>query len=182
MPRVAHAVEVDPRALFDATERHGSDVDLLVPPSDLDRAYAALTEPPDELVFLAVHAAAHRFVRLGWFYDLHLLVKPSGSELLAVAGERARSWGDAEVLALARRMLGEVFERSDAASKNETRIRSAAGQSLAGHVLGQPRQPTLRAATRFIYTASLCDTTRAAVRYAARASAGRVRRLLWSSP
>ena len=48
--------------------------------------------PEDELVYLAVHAAAHAFIRLMWLYDLKLLCRRYASEIdWRAVVERARS-------------------------------------------------------------------------------------------
>ena len=134
-------------------------------------------EPADELVFLAVHAGAHRFVRLGWLYDLALLVSRMSPRELAAGAERARAWGFGRVLAFT---AGLLVEQLGLAPDRLASLGSPgrARRVIARRTAGEPQNPFVRSSTRFIYTVSLCDDRRSAARYALRASAGHVRRLV----
>src|SRR4029078_12488912 len=78
--------------------------------SPLDGARAlGVLEPADELVFLSIHAAAHRFVRLGCVSDLCLLVERVTDDQLEVAARRAREWGYARQTAFAGSLLTELL-------------------------------------------------------------------------
>ena len=61
--------------------------------------------PEDELVYLAVHAASHRFVRLGWLYDMRLLLETMSPLQVETAALRARSWGYREKSLVAERCV-----------------------------------------------------------------------------
>ena len=50
---------------------------------------AWILSPEDELLYLAVHAARHRFVRLGWLVDLRLFIERHPDLRWDVAGSRA---------------------------------------------------------------------------------------------
>ncbi|MDB4946860.1 MAG: hypothetical protein JWP97_6394 [Labilithrix sp.] len=128
----------------------------------------------DELVYLAVHAAAHRFVRLGWLYDLVLLVGTMTDAALERAAQRARQLGFARPLAFAGQLLVERFGLARAELLGRLGAVRAPVVSAAVHA---PEQPLFRAATSFVYAAALCDSPSSAVRYATRASADRARRL-----
>lgn len=135
--------------------------------------------PEDELVYLAVHAAAHRFVRLGWLLDLRLLTERMAPREIAVAAARAEAWGFARATELAAALLVDVL----GVPKERVRAllrRGGARRRAARGVTAEPERPTLRSATRFVYTVLLCDSVPAAVRYASRASLGHARRWLSS--
>jgi hypothetical protein len=132
---------------------------------------------PDELLYLAVHAAAHRFARLGWLYDLRLLVERMDTADLETAAKRARETGYARILAftglLLSELLGVTAERlRPLGSLSRSRSR------IVQQVVTEPTSPLERSATRFVYSTALCDTLPAVARYAVGASAGRARWLL----
>jgi Uncharacterised nucleotidyltransferase len=129
-------------------------------------------EPADELVFLAVHAGAHRFVRLGWLYDLLRLTEKMTAAEIAIASRRAREWGFGRIFAFAMTLLSEVFN-----VRVETGGLGHLGRTIARRSVGEPDAPVLRSATRLVYTLTLCDDPRAALRYATRAALGHTRRL-----
>ena len=73
----------------------------MVPAAELIARSSAVTSAPgrglrllaleDEIVYLAVHAAAHGFVRLMWLYDLKLLCRRHSAEIdWSKVVERAR--------------------------------------------------------------------------------------------
>ncbi|MCW5833039.1 MAG: nucleotidyltransferase family protein [Labilithrix sp.] len=135
--------------------------------------------PEDELVFLAVHAGAHRFVRLGWLYDIDLLTRRMSDAELREAKERARVWGFGRVLGFAGALLTEVLgapaARLSALGSGDV---GAVRAAIARWTVGEPRRPIVRASTRLAYTVALCDDRRAAVRYTMRASGAHARRML----
>lgn len=133
--------------------------------------------PSDEFVYLAVHAAAHRFVRLGWLYDLALLVATMSDDELSVAASRARETGFARATALAVDLLTDVFGASSSRLPAPIGL-SAARRTLVRSVLREPRSPVLKSASRFVFTVSLCDTPMAALRYARRGVRDHAQQLL----
>ncbi|CAN5861294.1 hypothetical protein BH11MYX4_BH11MYX4_42300 [soil metagenome] len=133
----------------------------------------------DEVVYLAVHAAAHRFVRLGWLYDLVLLIASMTDEALRDARGRARTAGYGRALALAAELLHDVLGVERAALLGHL---GAVRSPLVHGVVSEPRSPVLRSATRFLYTTSLCDSPGAAARYAARAALDHAKQLLGAAP
>jgi hypothetical protein len=136
--------------------------------------------PDDELVYLAVHAAAHRFLRLGWLYDLKLLVATMSRDEIDRAARRAREWGYARVVGYAADLLIEVLGVS-AAVLSPLRLLSPLRRPVVRRVTAEPRSPVARSATRFVYTALLCASAPAAVRYARIASRAYVDRLAGNS-
>lgn len=142
----------------------------------LEHGAVGVLSKPDELVYLSVHAAAHRFVRLGWLYDIGLLVERMSPDELEVAHARARASGYARLLAFALSLLHDVFGAPTEASSRGPRLGRLRGR-LARHVVAEPSRALKRSATRFIYTATLCDSFAASVRYASHSSLGRAREL-----
>jgi hypothetical protein len=137
--------------------------------------------PEDELVYLAVHAAAHRFVRLGWLFDLKLLLSHMSDAAIGEAAERARAWGFRRVVSLAAELLVETLGVDRARVRPLGAVGLVRGTVVRG-IVHEPEAAWLRAATRFVYTSSLCDSTPAALRYARVASLGRARRALGLAP
>jgi hypothetical protein len=131
--------------------------------------------PEDELVYLAVHAASHRFVRLGWLYDMQLLLGTMSRPQLETAASRARSWGYGRSLAFAAYLLVDVLGVTPADVEPLQRRLDSVRRPVVRFVAQEPAAPLLRSATRFVYTIALCDTFPAAVRYARSASMDRVR-------
>jgi len=129
----------------------------------------------DELVFLSVHGTAHRFVRLGWLYDVRLLTEKMTREQLTRASQRAADWGFASALAFTAKLLIDVFGASPDHLAPLGRLGRWRG-SLVSHVAAEPEHALARAATRFVYTTALCDTLGAAASHAMTMSASFVRR------
>jgi hypothetical protein len=133
--------------------------------------------PEDELVYLAVHAAAHRFGRLAWLYDVRLAVERMSPQALATSAKRARSWGVGRALALAGELLVDVLGvPADVVRPLGTLPRSR--RALVHAVVVEPKARVWRAATRFAYTTLLADSMAASLRYARKSSFGHARRVL----
>ncbi len=135
--------------------------------------------PADEFVFLAVHAASHRFGRLSWLYDLRLMVDRLAEPTLAEAAKRARQVGLSRVLAFAGELLVSVFDVAPARVRPLGTL-SSARRALLYQTLFEPRQRVLSSATRFAYTMMLTDAAEASLRYATTSSLAHARRLLGS--
>ena len=133
--------------------------------------------PEDELVYLAVHAAAHRFGRLAWLHDLRLLVETMSPEALETAATRAREHGLARPLALAGELLVEVLGVQPRHASPLGRLPRSRRAALHAVVVEPPTR-VLGAVTRFAYTTMLAGSTGASLRYVRRASLGHARRLL----
>jgi hypothetical protein len=133
-------------------------------------------EPGDELLYLALHAAWHRFGRLGWLHDLALLVSKMDDHDLHDACARARAQGFAAVLAYTATLLGQVSD----VPPGRLEILGDLGplrSEIVSRVTAEPENPLLRSATRFVYAATLCDSLPLALRYARDAGAGYARRV-----
>lgn len=135
----------------------------------------AVLAPEDELVYLAVHAAAHRFARLAWLYDCKLLLATMSEAQVAVAAERAREWGYARPLALAAVLLVDVLGVPAARLRGVGEL-GWLRRALLVRIVAEPVSALLRSATRFVYTTSLSATPAAAARYATAASLDHARR------
>lgn len=141
----------------------------------LERGALGVLAKPDELVYLAVHAAGHRFVRLGWLYDIRLLAERMTESELELAAERARGWGYARILAFTVELVAETLGVAERASRKVGRL-GAARSRLVHAIVREPEAPLKRAATRFVYSLALCDTPASAARYAVSATLSRARR------
>jgi hypothetical protein len=133
--------------------------------------------PEDELVYLAVHAAAHRFGRLAWLHDLRLLVEAMSPGARAAAALRARDRGVSRALALAGELLVDVLGVSPEVARPLGKL-DRGRRAIVDAVVLEPRARVLGAATRFAYTTVLADSMTASLRYARRASLGHARRAL----
>ncbi len=131
----------------------------------------------DELVYLVVHAASHRFGRLGWLYDLKLVVERISDDQIARAARRASEWRFARVAALAAALLVDVLGVSEERVAPFGELDAVRAQ-LAFAIVGEPRAALLRSATRFAYTTMLADSVAASLRYARTSSFAHARRLL----
>lgn len=129
--------------------------------------------PDDELLYLAVHAAAHRFSRLGWLYDLELLLRHHGPGLVDAARARARVHRLAAPLAFALEELALLF----GFAHGDPGLH-AWRRALLVRITEEPRTPLLRSLTRFVYSLALCEDLGAAQRYARAAVSHRARRVL----
>ncbi|MCP4664040.1 MAG: nucleotidyltransferase family protein [bacterium] len=68
-------------------------MDRAVPYRTIQGDTVRILSPEDELIYLAVHAARHRFLRLVWLYDLRLFLKCHPELDWAAVWARARSLG-----------------------------------------------------------------------------------------
>lgn len=167
MSRAGTLVEVH----FLAYRGFGSEIaaaDLFVGRSALP-GFLGLSVPllARELVYLAVHAAAHRFARVGWLADLMLIAKRAEPALFVEARAFARAVRYGAVFELALSLLRSRF---DLAVPGELGARVRLAEAIAA----EPERPVIRSATRFLYTALLCDGAREQRRYAMRAILDRV--------
>lgn len=139
-----------------------------------------ILEPADELVYLAVHAAAHRFERLGWLFDLKLLVLRMAEREFELAARRAREWGYGRVFAFGMRLLRQTL---DAGPWSPDAFRTLRGvrAPLARTMISATTPALVRSASSFVYTTLLCDSLAASMRYATSASRAHASRLFRTS-
>jgi hypothetical protein len=116
--------------------------------------------PAAELVYLAAHAATHRFVRMGWVYDM-VRLHAHHSNVVADARKIADATGFRAVLEFALVLMHDLFGSSvDTSRRHRT--------TLVRWLAPEPAAPPMRTLTRFLYTQLLCDTHGARLRQAAR--------------
>lgn len=148
-----------------------------VPFADLEAVH--VLAPEDELLYLMVHAAAHRFGRLSWLYDIKLLLATMSDAQIRAAAARAKDTGFERVVSVAAAFavdLAGVPRHRLAPLLGERTIRHAVSAAVAP----EPENALLRAATRFVYTSALCPNAGATARYAVTATVGYARRMLAS--
>lgn len=119
--------------------------------------------PEDEWLYLAVHAAAHRFERLGWLYELKLYAAHDLD--WSVIAERARALGVARAVAF----TAEVLRVRLRAGIPDDTLPRAAG-STAGWLL----QAGAPAPLRLALASFLCDRPTSAARMMGRKALGRM--------
>ncbi len=118
---------------------------------------ALVLSPEDEFLYLAVHAASHRFQSLVWLYDLKLLVLRHPGLRWDVLADRSESCELSTVVSFACSLLTEWLglKRPDALSRVR---RIAAPRALAAASLIRARSSyAASAATTFFFTLLLCD-------------------------
>lgn len=123
--------------------------------------------PEDEFVYLAVHAASHRFQLLIWLFDLKLLAIRHPDLRWDEVASRAESLGFSAVVSLACHLLSEWLDAPCGGVGRFTfrgRARAAAVERL------QPARSIhlVNAATDFLFCALLCDDLARATAFSGR--------------
>ena len=127
----------------------------------------AILAPEDELLYLAVHGASHRFERLGWLYDIKLLVRAHPNLDWALVAARADALGLGAVLSLTCGLLSSVLgvRRSwDGAVAPLGALRARAISNL----LARRKSAAWDAGALFGFNTILCHTPASAAKNAAR--------------
>lgn len=131
-------------------------------------APALVLDRIDELIYLAVHAAAHRLIRLGWLVDLALLVRASPAIDWDEVGRRCRALEVHSVVTFTLARLAETLRVPipEASTLPPTSLRRLAATRLCGAwATRSPSIPVVRA-TSFLHATILCDNTRQSLRSA----------------
>ncbi len=115
---------------FGTTMAAGELINRSVPYRTEDGGKAWILSPEDELLYLAVHAARHRFTRLGWLVDLRLFIERHPDLLWHVVGARARAYHVRRAAAvtravLERRLRLQLPAPARAALRADFRVRTA---------------------------------------------------------
>jgi hypothetical protein len=134
--------------------------------------------PADDVAYLAIHAAGHRFMKLGWLYDLHLLLAGVSSADVEDAFRLADEAGLSRPMVLALDAVRATFGASLPASIRAHGTR----YEIARTVAEEPRSAIARSATRFAYTISLCEDWTATKQYVRDTALGRIDELFRSAP
>ena len=118
-------------------------------------AAARILSPEDEFVYLAVHAASHRFQLLVWLFDLKLLAIRHPEMRWDEVHSRAEALGFSAVVSLACRLLSEWL---GADCGGRTRLTLGDARAGAAERLAPSRSIHLvNAASDFLFCALLCD-------------------------
>jgi hypothetical protein len=126
--------------------------------------------PSRELVYLAVHAAGHRFNRIGWLLDLRLLFARLSPEDVAEAWAFARHTRFVGAFTAAMLLLRDHLDvRVKIPGPGRTAL-----SSLATYVATEPENPILRSGSRLAFTLLLSDNARCRARYMRRALVDKV--------
>src|SRR2546426_5384655 len=128
---------------------------------------ANVLAPEDELLYLSIHAAGHRFVRLSWLCDIQLLLRRYPNLDWTTVIARARNF---KVLApflftceTLRRRLDVNIPYLD--HRLSQRLRSRIADFLLSVTANQPDPSRRSLIGKMAFTAILCDGPRAAVRF-----------------
>jgi hypothetical protein len=132
-------------------------------PSPVGGEALSVPSPARELVYLAVHAAAHRFSRIGWLLDMKLLLERGGAgATVREAWDFAARTGFRGPLAAAVLLLNAHFGL-DVPILAPARYVGAA--RAANAIADEPRSAVLRTTTRIAYSFLLSDGLRARARF-----------------
>jgi hypothetical protein len=128
-------------------------------PFELDGVKPLVPSAEDELVYLAVHAAGHSFIRLLWLHDLKQLIARNPGLAWNAVAERARAWHVAapvgEAVALLRTWLH--VDVPDVARLTSPSIRRRAARLLLDRVSAPAERSASDNLGGLVYTALLCD-------------------------
>jgi Uncharacterised nucleotidyltransferase len=128
--------------------------------------------PARELVYLAVHAAAHRFNRIGWLYDIKLLLEQDSTDaIIREAWDFAARTGFRGLFVAATLLLNAHFglELPILAPARYVALARAANA-----IADEPRSSVLRMTTRIAYSFLLSDGLRARARFVGKTVADKV--------
>ncbi len=116
--------------------------------------------PEDELLYLALHAAGHSYVRLLWLYDLKLLLRARPDLDWSPIVHRAREAGVLAALAFTCELLRERLNVM-VPSASQLGVSTGARWRIARRLLATVMKPTERSAREnfesLIFTCLLCD-------------------------
>ncbi len=160
----------------------GFGVALLAAPL-LDRAVpyrtarwsASILSSEDELVYLAVHGAGHRFERLGWLYDLKLFVRAHPDLDWALIRARADAQGVGSVVSLTCALLSSVLGVPRAWGDTLAPLGPVRARAV-DRLFFRRENAVADAAARFGFHTILCQTPALAARSAASSVAHKVLR------
>lgn len=118
---------------------------------------ALVLSPEDEFLYLAVHAAGHRFQSLMWLFDLKLLALRCRDLQWDVLASRAASHGLSAVVSFTRRLLSDWLGLP-ALGGGHSFAPIAAGRWLVAKSLIRPHEGYgTNALTTYLFSVLLCD-------------------------
>ena len=136
---------------------------------------ASILSPEDELIYLAMHGAGHRFERLGWLYDLKLFVRAHPGLDWSVARARADALGVGSALSLTCTMLSSVLGVPPAWGDSVAPLGAVRARAM-DRLFSRRESAVADAAARFGFHTILCQTPALAAKSAASAVALKVLR------
>jgi hypothetical protein len=153
--------------------------DLFEGSAESTRLGAPFREPElsRELVYVAAHAAQHRFARMGWLFDLALMLRRATADDQARARDFASRLGLSRPFIAATRLAHSLFDVPASRFSEE----HAPWPALSVALAAEPKWSTARSATRLVYTLMLCEDLGARARYTTRALVDRMMMARWRS-
>jgi hypothetical protein len=125
-----------------------------------ERCSVLVPSPEDELIYLAVHAAGHSFVRLLWLCDMKFLLRKNPRLDWDLIASRSRSAGIATAVGYAVDLLGRWLDLplGDVARKfPRGGVRRAAANALLQTASSAVSRSPLDNLKGLVFTAMLCD-------------------------
>jgi hypothetical protein len=119
--------------------------------------------PEDEMLYLCVHAAGHRFIRLSWLCDIKLLLRRYSDLDWTALAERARSLHVLTAVLFACEMLrSRLAVRTPLNDAMPQPIRSRLANFFLAATAKQPDPSRRSLLGKMAFTAALCDRPREA--------------------
>jgi hypothetical protein len=128
---------------------------------------AYVLSPEDEFLYLAMHAASHRFQRLLWLFDLKLLALRHPDLRWDVLAARAKEYGLSAVLAFTCALLSEWLGAPRCGGAELARLGERRAH-LAQHLSRLQRGHAVNAALGFLLSAVLCEDLAHAAAFSSR--------------
>jgi hypothetical protein len=129
-------------------------------------AVARVLSPEDEMLFLSIHAAGHRFERLSWLYDIKLLLRRCPNLDWKTLAARAKSLHVLNPLLFTCETLQSRLGVTTPLSRGMRRpLRSRVANFLLVTAAKQPDPSRRSLAAKMAFTAALCDRPEAALQF-----------------
>jgi hypothetical protein len=128
-------------------------------------APARVLSPEDEMLYLSIHAAGHRFTRLSWLYDIKLLLMRHPGLKWKTVVARARELKLLSALLYTREVLERRLGVAISESAPARRTRSRIANFLLEATARQPECSRGSLVGKMAFTAVLCDRPAAAAAF-----------------
>ena len=125
-----------------------------------ERCHVLVPSPEDELMYLAVHAAGHSFVRLSWLYDMKMLLRKTHQFNWDAVARRSHDAGISIAVGFAIRLLTEWLGMplGDAARMFPRRgLRVVAAHAMLDIAATETDRSALSNLKGLLFTALLCN-------------------------